>query len=221
LSLPASIILLVISQGSAIQIGRDELSLTQRGGSKAIEGLQRDRNLVGVMKMSLDEGEKFYMEYWQFEQGVEERSKRKVPLQRRDEEAEVGLLANISMPFRPPLALHTEYESSYEDLKARKVLEGRNAAAAMAILEKREFVCPTGYASCSAVGYPNSCCSTSETCFVIQDTGLGPVGCCPNGNTCGGTITSCSASNTACADELGGGCCIPNYVCAGVGCKFF
>jgi hypothetical protein len=171
------------------------------------------------MKMSTDEGEKFYMEYWQFEQDPGGKGKLEVPLTARHEEPDAASLANVSMPFRAPLALHTEHESSYDDLKARKVLEGRNAVAALAILEKRAFTCPTGYAGCSAVGYPNSCCSTSETCFVIQDTGLGPVGCCPNGRTCGGTITSCG-SNTACADSLGGGCCIPNYVCAGVGCKF-
>ncbi len=78
---------------------------------------------------------------------------------------------------------------------------------------------PSGTASCAGIGYPNSCCSTSDNCFVITDTGYGPVGCCPSDTTCGGTISGCDYPNTACADNLGGGCCIPNYICAGVGCK--
>ena len=176
--------------------------------------------------MSADEGEKFYMEYWQFGGELEqsELSDTTTSLRIRDEEEEARLLANASavLSFRLPFALHSEDGSdplSYEDLRARKAIEGRNAAAVLAMLDKRDFVCPTGTANCSAINYPNSCCSTSETCFAIQDTGFGPVGCCPNGSTCGGTISACSAPNTSCDDSLGGGCCIPNYVCAGVGCK--
>lgn len=221
LGLPTSILLLMLSQTFATQYDQNEQSSTHHlipgQNSEAVEGVQRGRSPVGVMKMSSDEGEKFYHEYWQFEQDLVGVSKLEAPLKARED---AGLLANVSTPFRAPLALHTEHESSYDDLKARKVLEGRNAAAVLGILEKRDFVCPTGYASCSGINYPNSCCSTTETCFVIQDTGLGPVGCCPNGSTCGGTITTCGATNSPCADTLGGGCCIPNYVCAGVGCKF-
>jgi len=175
--------------------------------------------------MSPDEGEKFYMDYWQFEGELDQSrlSDTSTALRGRDEEEEARLLANASAAasFRPPFALHTKEGSdplSYEDLRARKAIEGRNAAAVLAALEKRGFVCPTGTSDCSAINYPNSCCATGETCFAIQDTGLGPVGCCPNGSNCGGTIIDCNAPNTACADNLGGGCCIPNYVCAGVGC---
>jgi len=218
LGLPASILLLIVSQTFATQLGRNERSPDPQSREiEDTESLPDARSPVGVMKMSLDEGEKFYHEYWQYEQVLETPSKLEVPL-RRDEDA--GLLANVSMHFTAPLGLHTNYESSYEDLKARQLLEKRNAAAALAILEKRDFVCPTGYNSCVDIGYPNSCCSTDETCFIIQDTGLGPVGCCQKGYTCGGTITTCGSVNTACAKTLGGGCCIPNYVCAGVGCKF-
>lgn len=184
------------------------------------EDLQTSRSPVGVMKMSPEEGEKFYWEYWQYEGGSPQKNVLNMALSTRDKEDEATLLANISLPYRAPFARHTNRESSYEDLKARKVLGGRNLAAALAMLEKRNFVCPTGTASCQGVGYPNSCCSTTETCFAIRDTGLGPVGCCPNGSSCGGAITTCAASDTPCADSLGGGCCIPGFVCAGVGCKF-
>ena len=167
------------------------------------------------------------MEYWQYGGDSEQSPMLSMAsshpaLRTRDAKEEARLLANTSTPisYRPPFALHTEDEFNHQDLRARGGMRGRDAAAAaLAVLEKRAFVCPTGTSDCSTIGYPNSCCATDETCFAIQDTGLGPVGCCPNGSSCGGTITNCDVPNTACPDSLGGGCCIPNYVCAGVGCK--
>jgi hypothetical protein len=180
------------------------------------------------MKMSPDEGEKFYMEYWQFEGPLEQSKLQDTPtqaLRNRDELEEASLLVNTSeaVSWRPAFALHTEQGPDslvYGDLRARSALEAGNSAAALAALEKRGFTCPTGTSDCSGIGYPNSCCATGENCFSIQDTGLGPVGCCPSGNNCGGVITSCNTPNTPCPDALGGGCCIPNYVCAGVGCMY-
>jgi hypothetical protein len=172
------------------------------------EHLRMGRSPVGVMKMPVDESQKFYMEYWQF---VEDSMESPLQSLRPRDDDDARLLSNGSMaiPYRAPFALHV---SPGTDLRAR-------AAEVLAILEKRDFICPVGYAACTAIGFPNSCCATDENCFRIQETGLGPVGCCPKGDTCGGTITSCNAPNTPCAQELGGGCCIPNYVCAGVGCK--
>ncbi|KAM3082667.1 hypothetical protein ACMFMF_002322 [Clarireedia jacksonii] len=177
---------------------------------------------VGVMKMSVDEGEKFFMEYWRYAENTQSKSAEETDtesLRTRDLKEEVRLLANASTPitFRAPFALHTEDQSgplTYEDLRMRE----RDSVAVLAILEKRDFKCPTGTSNCSSIGYPNSCCATGETCFQIQDTGLGPVGCCPSGGNCGGTITSCASPNTPCAADVGGGCCIPNYVCASIGC---
>ncbi len=96
----------------------------------------------------------------------------------------------------------------------------RRAAAALAALQRRQWGCPSGTSSCAAIGYPYSCCHDDETCYQITDTGLGPVGCCPAGATCGGTISTCGAGDLACPSDLGGGCCIAGYVCAGVGCKY-
>jgi progranulin len=245
LSLPASVLFLLASHAISANAAQDDQSPAQlqwnlpiqakrwpanspqrRRQLEAVEEhLRLGRSPVGVMKMSADEGEKFYMEYWQFEGELEQSWLSRIEsLRARDEKEEVRLLANgsVAVSFRPPFALHTEEGSdplSLEDLRARKAIEGRNNLAVLAMLEKRGFVCPTGTADCSGINYPNSCCPTSETCFAIQDTGLGPVGCCPNGSTCGGTISGCNSPNTACDDSLGGGCCIPNYVCAGVGCK--
>lgn len=224
--LPASLLILVSSHTASTKAVQDEVSPAQwelpAQAKRWQEGTNRRREVeehlrlgrspVGVMKMNPDAGEKFYMEYWQFEQDMAQSPDS--PLRPRNEDEEARLLANGSaaISFRPPFALHTEYVG----LKARGLTDG---AAVLAVL-KRGFVCPTGTADCGAIGYPNSCCSTDESCFAIQDTGLGPVGCCPKGGSCGGTITSCNAPNSPCADNLGGGCCIPNYVCEGVGCKY-
>ncbi|KAH8687768.1 hypothetical protein BGZ60DRAFT_394417 [Tricladium varicosporioides] len=183
------------------------------------EHLRSGRSPVGVMKMSPDEGEKFYMEYWQFEGDSAQVAIRDAlggSLRAREEVEETRLLANGSMvlAFRPPFALHMRSRLEREELRARSI----DAAAALAMLEKRDFVCPTGTSNCASIQQPNYCCGTNEICFAIQDTGLGPVGCCPRGTTCGGIISSCASPNTPCAQNLGGACCIPNYVCQGVGC---
>ncbi|CAG8984154.1 hypothetical protein HYALB_00008155 [Hymenoscyphus albidus] len=228
LRLPASILLLTASHTISAessdenenpapwQANLDARNRAQDGflRRRAVEEhLRMGRRPVGVMKMSEDEGEKFYMEYWQFDgDSTPSLLQASSPLRPRDDE-ETILLSNgtMVMSFRSPFALHTPDEVNRMDLRAR-------GAAVLALLEKRAFICPVGTLDCSSIGYPNSCCSTSESCFKIEDTGLGPVGCCPKGSTCGGTISSCDAPNTPCAANLGGGCCIPNYTCEGVGC---
>jgi len=246
LNLPASILLLLASHTKAAEDVQESQSPSQwpynlpphvkywpedapnrRRDLEAIsEHIRLGRSPVGVLKMGADEGEKFYMEYWQYEGDLEQHRTldEMSGLRSRDEEEDAKLLANTSasLPYWPPFALHTDHESRFldcHDLKDRGAIAD-GTAVALALLEKRGFVCPTGTSDCSSIGYPNSCCAADETCFAIQDTGLGPVGCCPDGSTCGGTITICNYPNTACADNLGGGCCIPNYVCAGVGCEY-
>lgn len=241
LSLPTSILLLLISQTNSVQAVDDNRlpiqwprDLTAQvkywiygsANGKRYEKFKEDnvvvtKSPVGILKMSEDEGEKFFMEYWQFggEDTESSLDGRDGSLRERDLKEEARSLSNSSIPvsFRAPFALHTEDYSGpldYEEIRAR----GKDSAATLALLEKRDFKCPTGTSNCSAIGYPNSCCATNETCFQITDTGLGPVGCCPSGGNCGGTITNCASPNTPCADDVGGGCCIPNYVCASVGC---
>jgi hypothetical protein len=200
---------------------RDEQTQTPLGSSP-----------VGVMKMSDDPAQKFYMHYWGFEEELPQANTPEVPparlLRTRDDEEEAVLLANSSaaISFRAPFALHAEDSFALGHLEARGRISGRDASEALAALQKRQFSCPTGTSDCSSIGYPNSCCTTDETCFQIQDTGLGPVGCCPDGDNCGGSISGCTSPNTPCAENQGGnyeggGCCIPDYVCAGVGCEYF
>jgi hypothetical protein len=131
--------------------------------------------------------------------------------------------ASTELPLRPPFALLSGSEFDYDEAEARMPPAWdlfRRAALALARLEARQWACPSGTASCAAIGYPNSCCSDGETCVQVPDTGLGPVGCCPSGAACGGAVSGCAGGSTACASEVGGGCCIPGFVCQGVGCKW-
>ncbi|RDW62695.1 hypothetical protein BP5796_10997 [Coleophoma crateriformis] len=233
LCLPASLLILIASQQSIAQAVENDQSALEwpfylpphvkywpedpphrRRDLEAVdEHVRLGRNPVGVMKMSDDEGEKFFMEYWQFEGDVARSNQS--PLRPRDQVEEAILLANASatVPFKPAFALHAEFH----ELKARDV-EGQDAADVLAQLQRRAYECPGGTASCSSIGYPNSCCATGETCYQIPDTGLGSVACCAAGSTCGDNVSTCAAGYTSCGSELGGGCCIPGYVCAGVGC---
>jgi hypothetical protein len=164
---------------------------------------------MGIKKMSVDESEKFWPEYWGFENGSPAglERKRESGLEiaaRRDyeEEEEAFLKANSSaiLQVRPPFLVHQA-----------------SASDALAILEKRDFQCPTGTTACS--GYPSSCCNTGDTCVTVQDTGFGVVGCCRSGSSCGGIISTCGA-NSRCPSDIGGGCCLPGFSCSGIGCKF-
>jgi progranulin len=126
--------------------------------------------------MSPDEGEKFYMDYWQFDGELEQSQllETGTSLRARDEEEDAILLANASavVSFRPPFALHTEEAIdplNFEDLRARKAPESSNSAAVLAMLIKRGFQCPTGTADCSGIEAPNSCCPTTEFCYAITE----------------------------------------------------
>ncbi|GME63693.1 gpi anchored protein [Neofusicoccum parvum] len=172
---------------------------------------------AGVQKMSSDPGEKFYLGYWQFEAASAEMG--------RDESAdnfsgraqavnvdadEQYSNASLAEDILPPLLLHSETPNSGRSLL--RFLQ-RN------LLEKRDFQCPTGTNSCANIDRPNSCCPSSETCVIVEDTGLGDVGCCPAGGTCSGGVSSCNtaAGYTSCPDSDNGGCCIPGYTCQDVG----
>lgn len=167
--------------------------------SLEIQARLRKEKPIGMKKMSDDEGEMFFLDNWIFA-GDE--------LKQHDTEKreEAG---NASVPALSPL--RPLYEQS--------VLDSMRRFAARASLLARDFKCPEGTNSCSSIGAPNSCCGTSDTCIRIEDTGLGNVGCCPQGRTCAGTI-SCDTRNgfSSCPDSPNGGCCLPGYSCRDVGC---
>lgn len=188
------------------------------------EKLLKATGAVGMRKMSGDEGEKFFLEYWAFEdddgahgqafdgQDIAPRIWRRAMDVSGDE-----TLANVTAKsgLLPPFLLHDE--SPLE-------LQKRPWSLPRSLFAKRDFQCPSNTRNCSSIDRPNSCCAMDETCVIVQDTGLGDVGCCPSGsgNNCGGEVSDCDtdAGYTSCPDSDNGGCCIPNYKCDGIGCKF-
>lgn len=184
---------------------------------------------TAIRKMGTDAGEKFTQEYFAFgdqdnvlQAGTQ--AKAAVPAQgllTAEEEALLAANASASISYRAPLAAH--FNGSAGTLDTRYTVHPweafRNARHVKARLERRDYACPTGTSSCSDIGYPNSCCQTGATCVRIVDTGLGPVGCCPSGESCTGTI-ACTGDQQGCSSESGGGCCIPGWSCASIGCEY-
>lgn len=154
----------------------------------------------GVKKMSEDEGEKFFFDYWDFE-GADE----------------VGLTAT-NETFNPQS--YDNHEAPEIQPRVYPFRPSVSTNMGFSPLFRRDFKCPTGTFACTAIDRPNSCCGAGDTCVLVQDTGLGDVGCCPQGQTCSGVIGSCQQGYMSCPASMGGGCCIPGYECVSGGCKF-
>ncbi|EXJ77387.1 hypothetical protein A1O3_09613 [Capronia epimyces CBS 606.96] len=160
--------------------------------------LQR-KTATGVRKMSGDPGEKFYMDYWGFEQ-EEESNNYSSPTN-----------ATLFTSFEAPVRVHSRKRSP-------RAVEPYLRLPGWHLFEKRDFQCPSGTSPCTSVDRPNSCCATGSTCQLVEDTGLGDVGCCPHGQVCADSLSTCEAGYTSCPNDPGGGCCIPGYACYEVGC---
>jgi progranulin len=176
--------------------------------------------VVGVKKMSDDEGEKFYLDYWTFgPMGSDGTGEDENLVQRyhNNEEGSSFVVNNtIVERARPPFLLHSSQNSNI----ARNILSRyiRFPILPRSGFDKREFQCPTGTSNCASVDRPNSCCAEGQTCQLIQDTGLGDVGCCAAGETCAGSLSNCASGYADCPNYPGGGCCIPGYACVSGGC---
>ncbi|KAF2840811.1 hypothetical protein M501DRAFT_1014808 [Patellaria atrata CBS 101060] len=166
---------------------------------------------VGVRKMSGDESEKFHLEYWQFDGSLPLTPE--APLLRRPHilGQEYGNVSMVDIPL-PPFLLHSS-QSNFEADSLLRFFRRDN-------IFRRSFECPSGTSSCSSISRPDSCCAAGESCMLIEDTGLGDVGCCPQGLSCSGGVSSCDtdAGYSSCPGSSNGGCCIPNFECQGVGC---
>jgi hypothetical protein len=103
----------------------------------------------------------------------------------------------------PPLLPHCSGTRDFTVNKRHRIYE-RDP-----LLKARDFECPSGTYSCTNA--PDLCCAVDETCVLIT----GAVGCCPNGQTCGGQIGSCIPGYTSCSF---GGCCSTGFDCASSGC---
>lgn len=142
---------------------------------------------AGVKKMSGDEGEKFYLDYWSFGRSPE------------DDLSGQGNSTSEGHALRPAIARHTDHDRRNTRLLGRSNFE-------------RSFKCPAGTDSCSSIGHAGFCCESDETC-VSTSSG---VGCCPSGSTCGDGVGGCDTGGgyTSChggccipgASCEGGGC---------------
>lgn len=153
-----------------------------------------------IRKMSEDEGEKFFLDYWQFD--ILDHA---LNLRRSVHPGEIPTNTTAGEQPLPPFLVHSE---SQQFSQLRRFL-GRG-------LFERAYQCPTGTTSCESIGRPNSCCATGETCVSLSDE---TAGCCPSGASCGGKVGPCdtAAGYTSCEN---GGCCIPGYTCQGIGCVY-
>lgn len=193
LGLPASLLVLIATQLKAQQVP------------------------TAIKKMSLDDGEKILPDHMAF---APEYAPAQSPLQAREllTPQELLLLARNSsaqLPFRPPFGVLHSGESQ---LLWDNAPQWRRAIDVLHRLSGRDFSCPTNTASCESIGQSNYCCATGETCYVVDNPDSGNVGCCPDGQTCGGSVGECGSGSTSCAADVGGGCCISGFKCAQIGC---
>ena len=180
---------------------------------------------VGVRKMSDDQGEMFFPEYWQFESDISGATKleldRRKPIPRSlgplDDGSAVNDWANASMPepLQAPFSLHTNRQLDTRPLFSRVL----RSPGSIFVHNPRDFSCPGGTFACTSINRPNSCCAAGLVCQLTVDSGLGDVGCCRSGQVCGQEVSGCPQGDVTCPDSLGGGCCIPGSVCDGVGCE--
>ncbi|KAI1485051.1 hypothetical protein F5X96DRAFT_683130 [Biscogniauxia mediterranea] len=233
LGLPPSLLLLL-----AMQLGGGSASAAQ---GQAIQQQQQKRSLLptAIKKMSLDEGEKFMPEYYAFapEPSFAEATQsspdastfwaRSLALLTPEEEALLALNSSATIHYRPPFPRHYDYRRAAVGVGAdadvssggRRRFLYRRARDALARLQGRQFSCPDNTASCDNIDQPNYCCVEGTTCFVVTDSPeAGNVGCCPEGQNCGGSVGTCTDDSTACPADVGGGCCVSGFVCAEVGC---
>lgn len=122
--------------------------------------------------------------------------------------------ASISQPLQAPFALHGNQQGNARPLAGRLLKSPRDIFS----LDQRAFSCPGGTTACTSINRPNSCCPNGSTCQSITDSGQGDVGCCGEGQNCGGEVAGCPEGNISCPDSAGGGCCVAGYACASVGC---
>ncbi|KAI1363791.1 hypothetical protein F5Y08DRAFT_230891 [Xylaria arbuscula] len=237
LSLPPSLLLLLATQLHAQGDSRinndDELQLLPT----AVRKMSLDEGEKFMPEHYAFAPPGFYAEGPQTPLSLEAREPERFVLT-PEEEALLAGNSSAALIFRAPFARHHDYRG----VEARSRIRGgdkssrnsvdrrrqssesswslyRRARDALARLQGRDFSCPSGTHVCSNIDEPNYCCTDGTTCFVVENApDAGNVGCCPDGQSCGGSVASCADGNTPCPAEEGGGCCIPGFVCADVGC---
>ena len=153
---------------------------------------------IGVRKMSNDHGEKFFLDYWGFEELGD------VP--KDGGSRDILHDETVNDALRQPIIPHSNHDRRLRSFFRRDIFH-------------RDFDCPSNTNSCASIGYEDLCCSQGESCV---ETSAG-VGCCPEGQTCGDTISDCDSSQgyTQCETDDNGGCCVPGAECESGGCVFY
>lgn len=206
LALPATLLALIATTTAAENQPRPadlrpEHQKHLKREQQAQEQLQWQRP-VGMRKMSGDEGEKFFLHYWNFGD---------LPAESETLEEQVEDMqkyGNASLKLLAPIAPHFERAHTYRRFPG------------YSLFARDWGSCPEGTKSCTEIDRPDSCCSETDECIQVEDTGNGDVGCCPQGGNCGKSISNCdeSAGQTSCPESDNKGCCIEGYSCYDVGC---
>lgn len=184
----------------------------------AIETRLATQAPVGVRKMSDDPSEKFFPEYWIFdEQDSRQDGLRK---SKRGHLEKAGLNErSLNTRSRESGSANMTYTELFPALQLH--YNAFNHPVSPRDLQKRGYQCPTGYHSCLNIGNSGTCCKSDQTCQGIVDSGIGTVGCCPSGETCSGSVGTCDAFQgyTSCPTyQNPDGCCSPGFECDNVGC---
>lgn len=189
------------------------------------------RHPTAIRKMPVDSSEKLLREHLAFQEGPMPTdyephpflSPREAILAARLQltvEEDVLLAANSSSTTRPYRPAFNSHKDDALDAPGDGWLLFRRAKEALHLLQGRQG-CPGGMLSCEDVGAPNKCCSSNEVCVEVEDPSVGNVACCPEGADCNAPVGGCPDGSPECPAELGGGCCIPGFVCQGVGCRCY
>ncbi|KAJ5436886.1 Mitochondrial carrier protein [Penicillium cf. griseofulvum] len=118
----------------------------------------------GVKKMSDDEGEKFFLDYWSFGDVPSYSNISERQLADEDRFSPARFVAQ-SYPFGPSYSLGSDGDN--------QVIPRGNGFSANNLLETRDFKCPTGTSACTSIGRSDRCCGAGETCEIVADTGHG------------------------------------------------
>lgn len=191
-----------------------------------IQGKFASHKPVGLQKMSSDEGEMFFPEYWRFDTKDDDPSKMPAIDKRgpalslthgANEDTWEDLPKNDTLlhSLQAPFMIHSNQWIDSQPA-VRRLRQLRRALLFQ--LDSRDFKCPVDTFSCSSIDRANSCCPTGESCQLIAQSSLGDVGCCAAGQTCSQELSGCQDGYISCPGSFGGGCCIPGYQCVGIGC---
>lgn len=207
----------------------------EHGHDATVTGPIQDPGLIrGVKRMSGDEGEKFFWEYWYIDNDnddgvvVSNDTKTETTATEQPEHITTDLGQNEpqfhlqarTYPYQPPslaLALELELELAHPQNQSLAQPQQQHH-------QKRDFKCPSDTTSCAVVNWPDFCCRKGDVCELIQDVdGSRRVGCCPAGRYChynGVVVGGCREGYTSCPESVGGGCCMEGFECVVGGCEY-